>query len=75
MPRGIKNPIKTIENEIAEIDERIAAYQVKISSLAMKRNELMESKEKAELDALYQFIKQSGKTPKEFMSQLSMGTT
>lgn len=71
MPRGVKNPVKTIENQIKEIDERIAAHQARIESLNEKRKDLLSSKEKAEMSALYQLIKQSGKSPNELLLQLA----
>jgi chromosome segregation ATPase len=71
MPRGVRNPIKTINNRIAEIEEKIVNYQTKINTLNAKKKELLASLEKAELDALYKAVKQSGKTPAELLSQIS----
>ena len=61
MPRGIRNPVNTINEKIAEIDAKISNYQKRISKLSTQKKELLASKEKAELDALYKAIKQSGK--------------
>jgi chromosome segregation ATPase len=71
MPRGVRNPVKTINDKIAEIEEKISYYQKRISKLSSQKKELLASREKAEMDALYKAIKQSGKTPMEFISELS----
>ncbi len=71
MPRGVRNPIKTINDQIAEIEEKIVYYQKRISNLSAKKKELLASREKAEMDALYKAVKQSGKTPSELLSQIS----
>jgi len=71
MPRGVKNPLRTVDDQIAELDEKISAHQAKISSLNAKKKALLASKEKAEMDALYHLLKETGKTPSELLSQLS----
>jgi septal ring factor EnvC (AmiA/AmiB activator) len=71
MPRGVRNPVKTINDQIAEIEEKIVSHQAKISDLSAKKKALLASKEKAEMDALYKMVKQSGKTPSELISQIS----
>jgi len=71
MPRGVRNPIKTINDQIAEIEEKIVYYQKRINNLSAKKKELLASREKAEMDALYKAVKQSGKTPSELLSQIS----
>ncbi|MGI6577732.1 MAG: hypothetical protein ACOX1Q_06865 [Eubacteriales bacterium] len=71
MPRGVRNPVKTINDKIAEIEEKISYYQKRISKLSSQKKELLASREKAEMDALYKAIKQSGKTPMEIISELS----
>lgn len=71
MPRGIRNPVNTINEKIAEIDAKISNYQKRISKLSTQKKELLASKEKAELDALYKAIKQSGKTPLQVITEIS----
>lgn len=71
MPRGVRNPVKSITDQISEIDQKIVNYQQKISNLSAKKKALQSSKEKAEMDALYKIVKQSGKSPAELISQMS----
>jgi len=71
MPRGVRNSVKTINDKIAEIEAKISTYQKRISKLSAQKKELLASKEKAEMDALYKAIKQSGKSPLEIISEVS----
>ena len=71
MPRGVKKSPISIDEQIAEVQTKIDSYQSKISNLNAKKKMLLASKEKAEVDALYQFVKQSGKTPAELLAELS----
>jgi len=71
MPRGVRNSVKTINDKIAEIEAKISTYQKRISKLSAQKKELLASKEKAEMDALYKAIKQSGKSPLEIISEIS----
>jgi hypothetical protein len=71
MPRGIKNSVKPIPEQIAEIDSKIQSHQAKIAKLNAKKKKLITSKEKIEMDTLYQLVKQSGQTPAELFSKLS----
>jgi len=71
MPRGVRNSVKTINDKIAEIEASISTYQKRISKLSAQKKELLASKEKAEMDALYKAIKQSGKSPLEIISEIS----
>ncbi len=68
MPRGIKRTPKSIDDQIAEIQQKIQNYQTKITELNAQQKSLLASKEKAEMDELYQFVKKTGKTPSELLS-------
>lgn len=71
MPRGIKRTPKSINDQIDEIQQKIQNYESKIMVLNKQKKTLLASKEKAEIDELYQFIKKSGKTPSELLSVLT----
>lgn len=71
MPRGTRRTAKSIDEQIAEIQMKIQTYQAKIAKLNAEQKSLTASKEKAEMDELYQFVKKSGKTPTELLSQLT----
>lgn len=71
MPRGVKKTPQSIDVQLEEIRTKIEAYQSKINSLNAKRKALLESKEKAEMDALYRLVKESGKTPEQLIQELS----
>ena len=71
MPRGVKKSADTIEEQITQIEEKINAHKAKISSLSAKKKALQNSREKAEINSLYQIIKKSGKAPSEFISELT----
>ena len=70
MPRGVRNSVKTINEQIAEVEAKIANYRQKISKLNSKKKELIASREKAEMDALYKAVRESGKTPSELISEI-----
>ncbi len=55
--------MRTIDDQIAEIESKMQVYQAKVSKLNAKKKSLISSKEKAEMDALYQLVRESGKTP------------
>lgn len=71
MPRGRK-ALKPIEEQIAEIDAKIDLYQSRLSAAKARRKSLMGIKEKADMDALYQAVKESGKSPTELIQSLQM---
>lgn len=70
MPRGVRNSVKTINEQIAEVEAKIANYRKKISHLNSKKKQLLASREKAEMDALYKAVRESGKSPSELISEI-----
>lgn len=71
MPRGIKRTPQSINDQIDEIQQKIVTYESKIMTLNKQKKTLLASKEKNEIDELYQFIKKTGKTPSEILSELT----
>jgi endonuclease/exonuclease/phosphatase family metal-dependent hydrolase len=71
MPRGKKKTaLQTIEEQILKIDADIAKYQEKIKGLQMKKNSLLDTKKKEELESLYLKIQESGKSIGEVINFL-----
>lgn len=63
MPRGKKKTaLQTIEEQIQKIDADVTKYQEKIKGLQMKKNSLLDTKKKQEMDSLYLKIQTSGKS-------------
>ncbi len=71
MPRGVKRTPESIEKQIEEIKTKIKTNQARIAKLNAKKKALIASKEKAEKDALYQLVKDSGKSASEIIKKLS----
>jgi phage shock protein A len=71
MPRGKKkSALQNIEEQIEKIDSDIEKCQDKIDELKSKKKELLDSKEHAELEALYAKVKASGKTIDDVLNAL-----
>jgi phage shock protein A len=71
MPRGKKkSALQNIEEQIEKIDSDIEKCQDKIDELKSKKKELLDSKEHAELEALYEKVKASGKTIDDVLNAL-----
>ena len=71
MPRG-RRPAsdKSLEQQILEIDAEIEALKDKINAAKEKKKALEERREKEDLSALLAAVKESGKTPSEFLTLL-----
>lgn len=71
MPRG-RRPIteKALDIQIAQIDQEVENYKNKIAAAKEKRKKLVERKNKANMDALFEAVKASGKTADEFLKEL-----
>lgn len=63
MPRGRKKVTpQTIDEKMQAIDEKIEELKAQIKELRADKKELESEKEKAEISALYEAMKASGKT-------------
>ena len=72
MPRAT---LKSYDDQIKEIDNKIVQLQERINQLNNRKKALLASKEKEEMEALYQFVKASGKTPAELLAALTASTS
>lgn len=68
MARGIR---RSIDDEISKVDIQIQKCSQELSDLQEQRKQLLKQKEQAELETLYNFVKKSGKSISEFISELS----
>lgn len=71
MPRGVRKTPSSIDEQVAELQVKIQHHQSKIADLTAKKKALLASKEKVEMDALYQLVKTSGKSPSELITELA----
>ncbi len=69
MPRGMKKQIN-YEEELQKIDMQITRWKNTILELQERKKALIQEQEAAELSALYQAVKASGKTVDELISAL-----
>ena len=69
MPRGMKKQIN-YEEELKKIDMQITRWKNTILELQERKKVLIQEREAAELSALYQAVKASGKTVDELISAL-----
>lgn len=67
MARGIK---RSIDDEIAKVDAQIKKCSQELTDLQNQRKQLVKQKEQADLDLIYSYIKKSGKSISEFLSEL-----
>lgn len=67
MARGIK---KSINDEISKVDAQIERCNQELIGLQEQRKQLLKQKEQSELEMLYSFVKKSGKSVSEFLSEL-----
>ena len=69
MPRGRRpSTTKTLDEQILEIDAEIEALKGKINAAKEKKKALEERKQQEDIAALLNVIKESGKTPAEFLA-------
>lgn len=72
MPRGRKPKVHlTIDEQIAAVENQIAECQRDIANLKQKKKDLLASKDKVELEALYAALKEKGMTPAEAISKIT----
>ena len=71
MPRGRRSVSeKTLEEQILEIEAEIEALKNKIVAMKEKKKALEERKQNEEIAALLNAVKESGKSPAEFLMLL-----
>lgn len=71
MPRGKrKNALQTIDGQIEKINADIDKYQAKIKDLELKKKILLDSRKRAEVEALYAKIQASGKSIDDILKVL-----
>lgn len=68
MARGIR---RSIDDEISKVDAQIEKCNQELTDLQGQRKLLLKQKEQADLEMLYSFVKKSGKSVSEFISELS----
>jgi len=68
MARGIR---RSIDDEISKVDIQIEKCNQELLNLQEQRKQLLKQKEQADLETLYSFVKKSGKSISEFISELS----
>lgn len=69
MARGVR---RSIDDEMAKVDIQIEKCNQELINLQEQRKQLLKQKEQAELDLLYSFVKKSGKSVSEFLSELNL---
>ena len=65
MPRGVRGPRKTIDQQIEELDAKIASYQQQISDLKDSKKQLLKEKEETQLVEIRNILNESGMTTDE----------
>ena len=68
MARGVR---RSIDDEIAKVDVQIEKCSQELTNLQEQRKQLVKQKEQADLDLIYSFVKKSGKSVSEFLSELT----
>ena len=67
MARGVR---RSIDDEIDKVDIQIEKCNQELLNLQEQRKQLLKQKEQADLETLYSFVKKSGKSVSEFISEL-----
>jgi hypothetical protein len=67
MARGVR---RSINDEIAKVDIQIDKCNQELLNLQEQRKQLLKQKEQADLELLYSYVKKSGKSVSEFLSEL-----
>jgi predicted nucleic acid-binding Zn-ribbon protein len=62
---------KDFTDELMKIDSQIEKCNAEITALQEQKKEILEQKKQAELNLLYNFINNSGKSVQEFITQAS----
>ncbi|MCI9576923.1 MAG: hypothetical protein HFJ84_09835 [Clostridiales bacterium] len=70
MGRPRKTP-KSLEDQIIDIDIEIERLKDEITALRAKRKKLMAEKDQEDMKKIMDMVKESGKTPAEFLVAIS----
>ncbi len=62
---------RTLEDQIIDVDIEIEMLKEEISKLKAKRKKLMAQKDQEDMQKIMDLVKESGKTPAEFLVALS----
>ena len=65
MPRGVRSPKKTIDQQIEELDAKIASYQQQIADVKDVKKKLLKEKEEAQIIEIKNILNESGMTADE----------
>ena len=70
---GRRKKNMTIEEELAYLEADISKKEEELKGMKARRKELNQMKEEEDLKLLYEEIRASGKTVKEFMESMKKG--
>lgn len=62
---------KDFGEQVQLIDQQIAFHREEIQKLKLRRKEVVEAKDKADMQQLLELVRNSGKTPAEFLDALN----
>lgn len=66
-----KKILKSLEDQIIDIDIQIEQLKEEITNLRAKRKQLMAEKDQEDMKKIINMVKESGKTPAEFLVAIS----
>ena len=70
MGRPRKSP-KSLEDQILDVEIEIESRKEEITKLKAKRKKLMQAKDQEDMKKIINLVKESGKTPAEFLVSIS----
>lgn len=62
---------KDFGEQLQLIDQQIAAHREEIQKLKLRRKEVAEAKENSDMQQLLELVRNSGKTPAEFLDAIN----
>ena len=65
MPRGVRGPKKTFDQQLEELDAKIASYQQQIADVKDAKKKLLQEKEEAQIVEIKNILNESGMTTDE----------
>jgi len=73
MPRGVRGPKKTFDQQIEELDAKIASYQQQIADVKDAKKKLLQEKEEAQIVEIKNILNESGMTTDELAALIAKG--